>query len=316
MSRHNRSLIANYIPAFEQVQIDRRRASYTRCILSASIQLAAIVVHGRLSSIKCLSHQLLICSFAFSKNTNMLSLFSSVFLIYFVILDNAVAKPTLAANQYYIKERHNVPRGWNKIGAVPDSHLIDLHIGLRQNNQGKIEKHIMEASDPYHSSYGQHLSAGEVQKLISPSDETIRMVYTWLTEHGITTARLSASKDWLTASVPVRRVERLLNTTYSVYQHQDGSTLIRAPEWSLPQYLHDLIDLVQPTTSFFRTSKLTSDAMPEKAPIQWHESFEKGWWKAPPQHVSSPQRRSSLWSQATKIGDRIQPPVISAVYAM
>ncbi|KAG9601021.1 tripeptidyl-peptidase 1 precursor, partial [Aureobasidium melanogenum] len=217
----------------------------------------------------------------------MLSQFSDIILTCLIIFDSAIAAPKLAADLYSIKERHKVPPGWREIGAVPDSHSINLHIGLTQNNQADIERHVLEASDPSHAGYGQYLSAGEIQKLIAPSDEAVRMVSTWLIEHDIIAARLSPSKDWITANVPVRRIESLLNTSYSVYQHQDGSTLIRAPEWSLPQHLHDHIDLIQPTSSFFRASKFTNDAMPERGPIEWHKSLSKDWWKGSKNHNSS-----------------------------
>ena len=46
--------------------------------------------------------------------------------------------------------------------------------------------------------------------------------------------------------------EKLLDTEYYVYQNKyDESILIRAPRWSLPMYLHDHVDTIQPTTSFF-----------------------------------------------------------------
>ncbi|KAH0378072.1 tripeptidyl-peptidase 1 precursor, partial [Aureobasidium melanogenum] len=224
----------------------------------------------------------------------MLSQFSNIVLTCLIIFDSAIAAPKFAADLYSIKERHKIPPGWKEIGAVPDSHSINLHVGLTQNNQADIERHVLKASNPSHPGYGQYLSAGEIQNLIAPADETVRMVSTWLTEHGIIAATLSPAKDWITANVPVRRAESLLNTTYSVYQHQDGSTLIRAPEWSLPQHLHDHIDLIQPTSSFFRASKLTSDAMPERGPIEWHKSLSKDWWKAPKNHNSSTCHVSSL----------------------
>ncbi|CAD0100445.1 unnamed protein product, partial [Aureobasidium mustum] len=227
----------------------------------------------------------------------MLSSLSNIFLVCSILFRNAIAAPTLIADRYTIKERHDVPQDWDRIGAVPDSHTINLHVGLRQNNQDKVERHVLEASNPSHSSYGQHLSAREIQKLISPSDDTVQVVFSWLTEHGITNAKLSSSRDWITASVPVRSVERLLNTTYSVYQHQDGSILIRTPEWSLPQRLHDQIDLIQPTTSFFRASKLTSDAMKEGGPRSWHKSPSKGWRKPPKNHT---QKRSDIRSYLEK----------------
>lgn len=266
--------------------------------------------------IKCLPRQLLICNSAFSKNTDMLSLSSITFLIGLIVFDKAIAAPTSVGNQHSIKERHDVPRGWIRIGAVPDSHLINLHIGLRQNDQAEIEKHVLQASNPSHPGYGQHLSAGEARKLIAPSDETVRMVSTWLVEHDITTAILSPSGDWITARISVRKVECLLNTTYSVYQHHDGSTLIRAPEWSLPQYPHDQIELIQPTTSFYRASNMASVKMPERQLNHWDESVSKDPWKIPFNHVSPARPRYSLCKDMTEMRNRIPQPATLAFYVM
>ena len=51
----------------------------------------------------------------------------------------------------------------------------------------------------------------------------------------------------------MEQAERLLDTEYSVYQHEDGSTLVRTEGWSLPKHLHKLVDTIQPTTSFMRS---------------------------------------------------------------
>ena len=53
-------------------------------------------------------------------------------------------------------------------------------------------------------------------------------------------------------SLPVGKLEELLQTEYSVYVHEDGTRLIRTPEWSLPKNLHDHIEVIQPTNSFLR----------------------------------------------------------------
>ncbi|CAD0108409.1 unnamed protein product [Aureobasidium uvarum] len=217
----------------------------------------------------------------------MLSMSCSVLAFCLLFLDGAIAAPTSAGKSYAIKESHNVPRGWSKSGSVPDSHSISLHIGLKQGNQDELEQHVLAVSDPSHQRYGQHLSAAEVQSLIAPPEESVQMVNDWLLNHGVKAAVLSPRKDWITVSLPVRQVEALLNTTYAVYRHTDGSTLIRAPEWSLPLYLHDAIDLIQPTTSFFRTSRHASSAKPERGPIEWNESLEKNWWKPRPSNLSS-----------------------------
>jgi tripeptidyl-peptidase-1 len=71
-----------------------------------------------------------------------------------------------------------------------------------------------------------------------------------------------------------------------MYVHNDGSTLVRTSEWSLPEHLHNHVDLVQPTTSFFRNSKQAVNAKPERGSIEWHHPHGKQWWKAAPNYVS------------------------------
>jgi len=79
-------------------------------------------------------------------------------------------------------------------------------------------------------------------------------VHEWLSDNGIEPAQLSynKAKDWIKLSMPVKAVEKLLDTEYSIFEHDDGDRVIRAPEWSLPAHLHEHIDAIQPTNSFFR----------------------------------------------------------------
>lgn len=76
------------------------------------------------------------------------------------------------------------------------------------------------------------------------------LVHKWLSQHGISDFHHSPARDWISILVNVSSAERLLNTKYSVFEHKDGSQLIRTLEWSLPQNLHELVDTIQPTTSF------------------------------------------------------------------
>jgi tripeptidyl-peptidase-1 len=102
--------------------------------------------------------------------------------------------------------------------------------------------------------YGQHLSAAEVKDLVRPSDEAISKVHDWLHSNNISPSQLqySSAKDWLKVTLPVEAIEKLLNTNYSVYRHEDGDHIVRTPDWSLPKSLHEHVQTIQPTNSFFR----------------------------------------------------------------
>tara|TARA_R110002003_G_scaffold242_13_gene17334 strand:+ start:30220 stop:31524 length:1305 start_codon:yes stop_codon:yes gene_type:complete len=80
------------------------------------------------------------------------------------------------------------------------------------------------------------------------------LVHDWLRENGIDIETLgySSAKDWIIVHLPIEAVENLLETSYYDFKHNDGSIVARTTSWSLPRHLHDHIDAIQPTTSFFR----------------------------------------------------------------
>lgn len=119
-------------------------------------------------------------------------------------------------------------------------------------------------SDPDHPRYGDHLSPEEVESLIRPTSETSNLVHEWLEQNGFSSNDLTHTSggDWITVSMPVEKAEELLQTKYSIYMHEDGTYLVRTPEWFLPEYLHEHIDTIQPTNSFFRPNPMGRLVMP------------------------------------------------------
>jgi tripeptidyl-peptidase I len=119
-------------------------------------------------------------------------------------------------------------------------------------------KHLLTiaVSDPDHSRYGQHLSADRVNELSKPHDHALDAVHEWLAAHGHEKDSLdhSNAKDWIRMKLSVSEAERLLGCKYSVFKHEDGTQVIRTPEWSLPTDLHQHIVTIQPTNSFLRAS--------------------------------------------------------------
>ncbi|THV79567.1 subtilisin-like protein [Aureobasidium pullulans] len=186
-----------------------------------------------------------------------------------LLLPNAIAAPTSNTAAYAVKERHDAPQGWTKITSPVEYQTISLQIALKQQNSDALTKIALEVSDPSHPRYGQYLSAKQ------------------LLGHGIDTAALSSTRDWINVDLPVLKVESLLNTTYSLYRHTDGSTLVRTSEWSLPEDLHKYIDLIQPTTSFFRSSKPSIRPAHEHVQVKRHQEGDR--LEMMPDDVSSPE---------------------------
>jgi tripeptidyl-peptidase-1 len=88
-------------------------------------------------------------------------------------------------------------------------------------------------SDPKHHRYGQHLSQADINDLIKPSDKCLSQIHDWLLDNDIVEDQLkySPAKDWIKVTLPVASIEKLLNTSYYVFKHEDGTQLVRAPEW-------------------------------------------------------------------------------------
>ncbi|QDS78055.1 hypothetical protein FKW77_003343 [Venturia effusa] len=209
--------------------------------------------------------------------------FASI-LVTFTALSTTFAS-RLNSRPYAVKERHVVPEQWTRLGRAPADTVLELRIALKQSQFDELERHLIEeleimlgillttakVSTPSHPRYGQHLSSSQVQELVKPSDETSDLVHQWLASHGYGSDHLdySPAKDWMKITLPVEAAETLLDTEYSVYRHQDGSELIRTPEWSLPTHLHGHIDAIQPTNSFFRMAPLRTQwmASPEVAAV-------------------------------------------------
>ncbi|KAK7062125.1 Tripeptidyl-peptidase sed3 [Favolaschia claudopus] len=154
-----------------------------------------------------------------------------------------------------VKEDVKPPRGWARLRRAHPSGNIRLRIALYQQDFAGLENSLYNISDPDHAHYGAHLSIEDIAKFVAPHPMTLTLVDEWLASHGINESDIvrSPAKDWITLTLPVSRAERILGTEYYQWQHTDGDILVRATAYSLPQYLHGHIELIQPTTMFRRT---------------------------------------------------------------
>ncbi|ORY09202.1 tripeptidyl-peptidase 1 precursor [Clohesyomyces aquaticus] len=183
----------------------------------------------------------------------------SILLSAAIVAQAVFATPIRARSPYVLKETHSLPPKWSRLERANGENMIRLQIGLKQGNFDELERHLYEVSDPDHERYGKHLCAEEVDELVKPSKETSDAVHEWLRENGINEMEYSSAKDWIVVRLPVAFVERLLDTEYHNFKHTDGHIVARTTHWSLPRHLHDHIDTIQPTTSFFRAAPKEQD---------------------------------------------------------
>jgi tripeptidyl-peptidase-1 len=180
--------------------------------------------------------------------------FSRLPLVWFFCAVGAVAAPSWL--EYAVKESHKIPPSWIEVGDAPKQHILHLQIGLKQSNEDILENHLLEISDPKHHRYKQYISLHEIARLTQPSKETQERVEAWLHDHDVRQYVWNEpARDWISATVTIQKAEALLQTKYSTFLHLESSASVhRTQEWSLPKHLHEHIDVVQPTTSFFRAA--------------------------------------------------------------
>ncbi|KAG2367593.1 peptidase S8/S53 domain-containing protein [Suillus spraguei] len=137
--------------------------------------------------------------------------------------------------KHKVKESiHGPPRGWYVHSPAPKHHILELKIALPQPKFPELEQQLWEISDPSHARYGAYLSKQETEALMAPHPETLDIVSEWLALH-------------------VGLAEEMLDTTYYVHKHTEtGESIVRTTSYSLPDILHDHVDLIQPTTMFTR----------------------------------------------------------------
>lgn len=104
--------------------------------------------------------------------------------------------------------------------------------------------------------YGQHLTKGQVDVLSAPHPDSTGLVEDWLLHYDLLHSpecqlTRSSSGDWISLSIPVGQLERMLGTKYHIYKHTTTeTTIIRTTSYSLPSILHDHVTVVTPSTYF------------------------------------------------------------------
>ncbi|CEJ81039.1 hypothetical protein VHEMI01191 [[Torrubiella] hemipterigena] len=143
----------------------------------------------------------------------------------------------------------DVPSGWQAEAAAPADHQLSIHIRLREQNMDKLAERTLQASDPTHANYGQHLSKAEVDALTAPSKETIDAVTQWLKSQGVEVGEVNSG--YINPTISVSQAKKLFDADYKVYKHAEtGRSTVRTTKYSVPRAVADSIAMIQPTTLF------------------------------------------------------------------
>ncbi|KAI0427330.1 peptidase S8/S53 domain-containing protein [Xylaria sp. FL1042] len=144
-----------------------------------------------------------------------------------------------------------VPEGWKLQGPAEDSQVIKLQIALQQGDAEGFEQAVLDMSTPSHPNYGQHFQThDEMKRMLLPSQESLSSVYTWLRDAGI--ENIEEDADWMTFKTTVGVANKVLDTQFAWFVSEEAKPrkILRTLEYSVPEYIAQHINLVQPTTRF------------------------------------------------------------------
>ena len=146
---------------------------------------------------------------------------------------------------------HGVPQGWQAVRAPAADHKLMFRIAMHQPMEAHLEQALFDISTPGHSKYGQHLKREQIKDLLRPYPQATSAVIAWLKKSGVSEEHIVDDGEWINFWTDVASAEQLFETKFKVYgaKHQNIEK-IRTLEYSVPEELHQYIDMVQPTTRF------------------------------------------------------------------
>lgn len=64
-----------------------------------------------------------------------------------VFSETAFSSPLHSRHSYAVKDSHNVPRTWSRVGPAPSAHRITLQIGLKQSQFDELERQLYQGQE-------------------------------------------------------------------------------------------------------------------------------------------------------------------------
>ncbi|KAF2169130.1 hypothetical protein M409DRAFT_20357 [Zasmidium cellare ATCC 36951] len=168
------------------------------------------------------------------------------------------------ATAHLMEFLRDVPDGWKEVGRpLPEERLL-LRIAMTSPNQGLFEQTLIDISTPRNAKYGKHMKRDELKLMMRPTSEATASVINWLFQSGVSRDAVADDGEWINFVTPVELAEKLLDTTFALYENQRGDRKVRTLEYSVPSELHHCIDMIQPTTRFGETRAQRSQVLDVK----------------------------------------------------
>ncbi|KAF7976406.1 hypothetical protein HWV62_6805 [Athelia sp. TMB] len=222
-----------------------------------------------------------------------------------------LAAPSPRANHVLHEKRALEPVDWINVGRLQPDHVLPMRFGLTQQNIHLIDEMLTAISHPESPTFGNHMSAVEINAAFAPSRETLHSVIDWLAAAGISKERLrlAPNQAWVEVNATTAEVEELLNTEYHLYVHAEtGAEQIGCHSYSVPAHISEHVDLIRPTVHFKHTPPARSSGNNLRKRISMHLAAQH------PRPNSNIASASSANNALAKCSQLITPDCVKALY--
>ena len=137
--------------------------------------------------------------------------------------------------------------GWTQLYRVQPSKVLKLTFALKQRNVQKLEQLLLQVSNPDSQIYGRYLSVDEITKIVSPTDETLDLVQTWLQQNGVKVCTLTKNRDFLVCEMQRNIAEQLLKgAVFYYFKHPSlhKKAIRSVSRYYVPAYVEKHLDFV------------------------------------------------------------------------
>lgn len=121
--------------------------------------------------------------------------------------------------------------GWESLEnewPVDKSEKVSVLLALKQQNLDELYAQLEQAGDPKSASYGQWKALADIEQLVAPSAETLRVVFEqWLptNDHRVVIDQLTP--DWARVTAPAETLSALLGDVhFAHFRHRASGTVI------------------------------------------------------------------------------------------
>ncbi|CAK0887369.1 unnamed protein product [Prorocentrum cordatum] len=110
---------------------------------------------------------------------------------------------------------------------------VTLRLSLKQQGVARLQEAAERVSDPFSTSYGQHLTREQVEALVAPLPSDVAAVEGWLRGEGLLFSRPAV--EVFEVALAARDAERLLRTRLGAFANSaTGQRAVRAEDFMLP----------------------------------------------------------------------------------